>query len=470
MSAAKGDLRGLGGRGLVLALAAWKNRFAGVRGRFAGLVRDGRDPGCGLRTANGAEKAETLKSETLKTESLKTENSGGGAAAGGRMRLSAAICTANIAEAADGDWVPIAPYGQHPSPDGSYTQVFTREQAEKVVATWNSITGTAARLFKNMWHGLGAKSTCPVWDGHPETDKVRWPKAKCLAEITELRTGNDGLEGRLRWTGNARPRGPLFPSPLWWHWPPAGEPPAVFPELLESVGLVPTPNISSVPAWTQNAAPDLASQSEAEPKNTTSNIMEKARLIALLGLAADATDEQIETALRAAGTTANALQTANTAKADLETQLTTANAELTKAQASVTTLTTERDNLQTANAGLTAEKDVLVKGVLDLAEKRGAITPAEREAFQTKVATANTAEATLAELQTRKAMNTEAVVINGNRVDLSTANARREALLAAITQRMEADKCDHATAFARCQKDPALAGLFAAMQDPTRKG
>jgi hypothetical protein len=31
-------------------------------------------------------------------------------------------------------------------------------------------------------------------------------------------------------------------------------PPVVFPELLESIGLVPDPNISSVPAWTQNAA------------------------------------------------------------------------------------------------------------------------------------------------------------------------------------------------------------------------
>lgn len=386
------------------------------------------------------------------------------------MRLSAAICTANIAEAADGDWVPVAPYGEHPSPDGSYVQVFTREQADKVVATWNSITGTAARLFKNMWHGLGARNTCPVWDGHPETDKIRWPKAKCLGEIVDLRTGNDGLEGQLRWTGNARPRGPLFPSPLWWHWPPAGEPPAVYPELLESVGLVPTPNISSVPAWTQNAAPDLASQSEAEPKETnTANIMEKSKLIPLLGLAADATDDQIDAALKGVATTANALQTANTAKADIETQLTTANAELTTAKAEVTSLTGERDTLKTANTALTSEKDVLVKGALDLAEKRGAITPAERADFQTRLATANTAAAALTELQTRKAMNTTPVEINGQRIDLSTANARANALETAIAQRMEAEKCTRAEAFTKCQQDAALKPLFDAMQDPSRQ-
>ena len=79
------------------------------------------------------------------------------AAAQAEMRLSAAICTANMAGVADGEWALISPYGDHASPDGSYTQRFSREQAEKVVKTWNSITGTAARAFKNVMHGLGAK-------------------------------------------------------------------------------------------------------------------------------------------------------------------------------------------------------------------------------------------------------------------------------------------------------------------------
>ena len=151
------------------------------------------------------------------------------------MRLSASVCTANIADVADGQWALIAPYGDHASPDGSYTQKFDRGQADKVVKAWNSITGKAARLFKNLWHGLGAKDSCPVWDGHPETDRKRWPVEKLLAQITSLRAGDGGLEGQIAWSANsasARTRGPLYPSPLWWHWPPAGEPPAVFPELL----------------------------------------------------------------------------------------------------------------------------------------------------------------------------------------------------------------------------------------------
>ena len=396
------------------------------------------------------------------------------------MRLSAAICTANIAAAADGDWVPVAPYGVHPSPDGSYVQKFDRTQADKVVATWNSITGVAARVFKNMWHGLGPKRSCPVWDGHPETDKKRWPKEKLLAEITDLRTGNDGLEGRIRWTGNARPPGPLYPSPLWWHWPPAGDPAAVFPELLESIGLVATPNIAAVPAWTQNAGvadpfSNLDSQESAEgvtdpnQKTKTANNMDKKKIIEMLGLGADATDEQIEAALKGAGTTANALQTANAAKVDLEAQLAAGTTKLTTANATITTLTGERDGLKTANTDLATANAALVTGVIDLAEKRGAITPAEREGFQTRIATANTAADALKELQTRKAMNTQPVVINGNRVDLSTANSRANALEDAIAGKMKDGNLTREQAFAKCQADPNLTALFGAMADPTRK-
>ena len=383
------------------------------------------------------------------------------------MRLSAAICTSNVAEAMDGDWVPVAPYGEHPSPDGSYVQKFDRGQAEKVVSTWNSITGVAARIFKNMWHGLGPKRSCPVWDGHPETDKKRWPKAKCLAEITDLRTGNEGLEGRISWTGNTRPRGPLYPSPLWWHWPPSGEPPSVFPELLESIGLVATPNIASVPAWTQNASPNLASQEATEGvsdpnQHKTENQMDRSKIIEMLGLGADATDEQIEAALKGAGTTANALQTANAAKADAEAKIADVEAKLTTANADLAGATAKVSDLSTAN-------EALLVGVLDIAEKRGAITPAERADFQARIATANTAAAALKELQTRKAMNTQPVVINGNRIDLSTANARANALEEAIAGKMKDGNLSREQAFVKCQSDPNLSGLFGAMADPTRK-
>ncbi len=396
------------------------------------------------------------------------------------MQLSALITenASDMAAIANGDWGLIAPYGEHPAPDGSYVQKFDRDQAEKVVRTWNSITGMAARCFKNMVHGLGTKFTSPIWEGHPESNKKLWPKEKLLGEITDLRTGNNGLEGRVTWNAKGmadRMKGKLYPSALWWHWPPSGQPRTVYPELLESVGLWPTPNIPTVPAWTQNALADLAdfaSQSEAgsTPETTTQNTkMERNELIRLLGLPATATDEQINSALLGVANTANALTTANAAKADLEGQLATANTSLQTANAQIGTLTTERDELKTANSALTTANAQLVKGVLDIAEKRGAITAAERPGYETRLTTANTAGDALTELETRQKVNVTSVELNGNRVDITTANARSEVFSTAVQQRMKTDSCDYNTAFSRCMTDPALAALVAAMADPTRK-
>lgn len=382
---------------------------------------------------------------------------------GSEMRLSAAICTANIGTVADGEWALIAPYGDHASPNGEYTQHFDRAQADKVVKTWNSIAGTAARYMKNAMHRLGLRGSSPVWDGHPETDKQRWPKEKLLAEITDIRAGDDGLEGRVTWNAKgiaARTKGPLYPSPLWWHWPPSGEPPTVFPELLESIGLVPTPNISSVPAWTQNATLDPESESHAENENMNEEQLKALRKA--LGLP-DTADFQTCIGVAQTATANAALLT------ERDTALTTANASLSTANASVTTLTTERDTLKTANTALTAEKGVLVAGILNIAEKRGAITPAQRADFETRLTTANTAAAALTVLETSKAMNTQSVEINGNRVDLTTANARQTALNNAVAKYQGDHKCDYDTAFSAIRSDPNFASLFGAMQDPTVK-
>ena len=53
------------------------------------------------------------------------------------------------------------------------------------------------------------------------------------------------------------------------------------------------------------------------------NIMDKSKLIRLLGLAADATDAQIEEALAASTANAALLTTANAARDTAQTQLTT---------------------------------------------------------------------------------------------------------------------------------------------------
>lgn len=371
---------------------------------------------------------------------------------------------------ADG-WYLISPLGNFPRPNpADGTQIFGLDQAKSVVSTFNSLTGKAGRYFKNMWHGLGAKATLPVFEGHADNDPKRWRTLNRLGEIDGLHADEQGLWGHVTWNAEGlRNRtaelGPLKPSPLFWHNPPDDQG-RVFPEMLESVGLVCFPNIRTAPQWTANAAIPLAGP-PAEPK-ANNNMKHREQLIALLGLTADATDAAIQSSLDQHSlkvtSTANALSTVTTEKTQLETKLTTANSQ-------VTALTTERDQLKTANSGLTTERDTLktandslVVGILDLAEKRGAITPAEREGFKTRLTTANTAADVLKELPARKAMNVERLELNGDRIDLSTANARASALQTAVQKRMKDEGIGYDEAFGKCMEDPKLKPLIDAMK------
>ena len=401
-----------------------------------------------------------------------------------RTANSAELClsefvSANAPDAAqieDGQWLDIAPFGDFQRPDGSAVQRFSPDQAEKVLRTWNSITGTAARYFKNLLHGLGAKSTCPIWDGHPDDDKARYPVERCLGEITDLRTTANALQGRVKWNPKgmaSRRRGPLYPSPLWWHMPPSGDPPAVFPELLESVGLDPHPNIRGVRAWTANSALDPLASPEASNQNQSHN-MDKKKIALALGLTETATESEIDAALAGLRTTANAASTANASLLTITVErdtalanLTTANTALAGANTKVTALTTERDGLLAEKGALTTANAALVEGTLNLIEKHGLITPADREATRTKLTTANTAAATLTELADKKpVVNVKRVEINGNRIDISTANARSEAFNDLVSKRMKDHSEDRDTAFAKVMADPSNKALVDAMQQP----
>lgn len=380
---------------------------------------------------------------------------------------------------ADG-WYLISPYGEFSRPDNDLqVQVFRREQAEEVVRTFNSLAGRAGRYFKNMWHGLGSTGSAPIFEGHADADPKRWRTMNVLAASTELRADDEGLWGLITWNADALARrtqevGPLKPSPLFWHEPPDDQG-RVYPALLESIGLVRFPNIRTAPVWTQNAAP-----TPPDPTNENNNMTFTEQQVRELCRALGLPESAAAAAVISAATTANAavatlaeretaLTTANAAKAGVDTELATTKSQLTTANASVQTLTSERDTLRTANAALSSQVEVLATGIVSVAEKRGAITPAEREAYKGRLTTANSAAATLTELETRKAMNTTPVEINGNRVDLSTANARVDALQAAVAKRMSDEKIDYDTAFAAVQKDPNFAPLFVAMKDPTRR-
>lgn len=380
---------------------------------------------------------------------------------------------------ADG-WYLISPTGTFPDPDRSYVQVFGEEQARDVVSTFNSFAGRAARHIKNLWHGAGFTDSIPIFEGHSDRDRDRWPTMNRLGDITDLRADQAGLWGMVTWNAaglakRTREFGPLKPSPVYWHEKPDATG-RVYPAMLESVGLVRIPNIATAPTWTANALPGPA----PEENQNQNDMKHREQLIALLGLKSDADDAAIQSSLDAHGakvtSTANALSAAEAAKADLETQLSTANAakdqllqDVESAKTANATLVTERDTLKSTNETLTTANAALIEGALDVAERAGAITPAERPDFKVKLTTANSAATTLTELKTRKAMNTQPVIINGQRTDLSTANARADAYEKAITERMKVDNIDRDAAVAKVKADPAYAALFAAMADPTRK-
>jgi hypothetical protein len=376
-----------------------------------------------------------------------------------------------LSQTPEDGWYLIAPYGEFPRPqDDGEVQIFHREQAENVVRTFNSIPGKAARYMKSMWHGLKSRWGVPAFEGHADSHPGKWRTLNQLAEVNDLRAEDDGLWGHITWNADALARrtqelGPLKPSPLFWH-EPRDDKGRVFPEMLESIGLVVHPNIKTAPAWTANAA--LAGL-PADKQENENQMKHRDQLIALLGLKADATDEAIQSSLDAHGlkvtSTANALASATAEKNELQNKLTSANG-------AVTELTTERDGLKTkvtelttANGALTTERNALVDGILTVAEKRGIIAPADKEALKTRLTTANTAPDALKELGDKKpVLNTKSVEIGNNRVDITTANARHDAFNREVKKR-EKEGMTYDEAFAAALNDPALAALTGAMKE-----
>jgi hypothetical protein len=386
---------------------------------------------------------------------------------------------------ADG-WFVIAPYGEHAAPDGSYVQIFGPEQAARVVETWNSLSGRAVRWVHNLKNGVSKFSlAAPVWEGHPDVDAERWPRKNLLAQLADVRVGAQGLEGRATFNAEGmaqRGRGPLKPSPYWMHEAPDASG-RVFPELLLSVGLVPAPNIPGAPAWTRNA-PDH------DP-----NSMNQKDIALSLGLAADATWDQIKAALGTA--TANAAQlatatanagtlqtTLNAAQQQLATitterdtllaekltltgeknTLTTANSSLTSANAS---LSGERDTLKTNVAALTTTNAALQEALLTVAEKTCHITAGEKDSWKEKL-TANAAGAAKELAAKAPSLNTRSLPILNSPEALATANARQAAIGEAVKTEMATTKCDYDTAYNRVMAKPEFKPVVAAMQDPTR--
>jgi len=264
-----------------------------------------------------------------------------------------------------------------------------RAAAEALVNSFNGFAGRVKRFFAGV----------PLFSGHPDApgrghlypDKGE----KGVAAKLDAREGGVFVQPIFNSAGGQLLNGATkqyFSGR--WNAEPTGEQtaegiPIYRPTHLLSIGITPNPNLPT------------------EMLNTA-DLMERTRIFATLlsvgvSLANDATDAQIETAIKDLGTRAASVVTLQNDKSGLAGQV-------TERDGKITTLTSERDTLKTdlANARDAHRKDLLADAVAT-----GRITKAEEPRWDTRLKTDLVNEA--AELRKLKPQFKTAPVTQGDR-------------------------------------------------------
>ncbi len=158
-----------------------------------------------------------------------------------------------ISQASEDGWLQLSPYGEtdYWQEEGGkwkkYTQVFQRDQARKMVTAFNAAAGKRGP----QWRGL------PVFIGHPDADPKRWNDERRIGAVQAMEDRADGLYVKVAWNDvgeQNRAQGYyIFPSPAWLHdRQRATSTCKIVPDELRSVGLVNSPRIPDVHAWTNS--------------------------------------------------------------------------------------------------------------------------------------------------------------------------------------------------------------------------
>ena len=286
-------------------------------------------------------------------------------------------------------WVRVCPYGDQlkrrtvRTPDGrlvseTYMQRITMPCAEEMARKANSLWGKIRRFRVGI----------PIYRGHPDIHKhspntvaLMNQEMEELGSFAEIEAREDGLYAKpiLNQAGRiaCENEGLKWLSPFWWVrvLDATANPPIVEPHELISVGMTDCPNLTG---------------GDALANETT--IMDRNKIIELLGLASDVTDEQIWVALGAVLARAGMCTGLENEKADLSQKL-------QEAQTAIEAAKTSTTNLQTSLANERTNRDQLL---LDRATEAGLITAAERPAWQTALSNESTREAKLTELAALK--------------------------------------------------------------------
>ncbi len=268
----------------------------------------------------------------------------------------------------DRGWAVI-PFGDWPHEMGM--QKFQREQAEEIASGFNNMAGR----FRRAVVGL------PIFKGHPDHPVAaianQYPDKEEKGQIAAVEVRPNGLALKLILSNAGAElvrKGWKFISPMWIGQliSKAGEAFRTYaPSELRSVGLVVKPNIPS-PSLANNAA------SAANPNNKSMN----PKLLALLGLAADATPEQIETAI---ATTSTRLTTL----ANEAASLVTTKGELTALQGKVTVLenaaTAATSTITETRTALANERKARIGDHVAAAIRTGRCTEAEKPTWVSRL-------------------------------------------------------------------------------------
>ena len=345
-----------------------------------------------------------------------------------------------FAPGADG-WVLLAPYGDFAHSRG--VQRFAKEDAVALCNEFNSLLGLPQRMFGLPWY-----------IGHPDHPafKDRYPDTKAYGRIKALEAREEGLFANVKWSpaGEELVRSEAFHGHSV-NWGAVKRGGVWRPVRIKSVGFTNEPNIPVRPVTLANEIDDSM----------------KEQLLQKLGLAADATDEQILAAVDLAN---EAKQTENAEKLKAEklkaeADLANEKAEKLKAEKlkadAETALANEKAAAETLKAeklkaeeALANERKARIGLMLDGALEAGKITAADRPRWEADLAGDFEAKAT--ELANAKpVIKTEARTKNlGQRKETGAASSK---VVELVNERMAATGEDWTPAWAAVKREhPAL--------------
>jgi hypothetical protein len=341
--------------------------------------------------------------------------------------------TEPMEENSDG-WFKVSPYGTFRGKTPGRPQLFTEDAARRMVAEFNSLRGKLGRMFRGV----------PIYIGHPDVDPTIWTDDRRLGKATDLQARPDGLWAFGEWNSLGRENQAegfwVYPSPRWDA--PVGQ--ARFePDRLISIGLTNTPRI-------ETSEPLANSQLDT---NTETTLMDPKLIREKLGLAPETTDEEVFAKIESL---TNAATEAETRAMD---------AENAKASAEQTAATEKEEkdqiacSLQAAEANVISFREAADNALLDLAERDGKITKAERSAWQTKLAGEKRDEAINSLSALKPKLNTQPLSGGQSREDREQSDNQREAVANAVAA-LEKTGLSYVEAWGKVKKDPKFTTYF----------